>query len=420
MCGISGVVGHRPVAADLYQTIRNLEYRGYDSCGVAVIHDEQLEIRKNVGSVEEVNALEGLTRLSGEVGIAHTRWATHGKVNRENTHPHTGCRGDLAVVHNGIIANYRVLRERLQAEGHKFLSETDTEVIAHLIEGNMDAGLNLEDAFRRSARELEGTFALAVIALRERDRILCAKKESPLILGIGESCNFVGSDFNAFIEFTKHAVVLEDGEMAIVTRDGFTVKDFLTGRTIRKSVMEIQWDAEMSKRGGYPHYMLKEIYEQPRTIAHALELDRSELREIARAVEGFGRTYLIGTGTTYYVSLTAQYLFSQLAGRFLPAVSSDEFRGLATSDGDTLVLACSQSGETYDTLSALRHAKAQGAATAAVVNVMGSSIARMADRVIIQGAGPEICVLSTKAAISQITILLLIALELGIETGRLS
>ncbi len=284
MCGISGVVGHRPVAADLYQTIRNLEYRGYDSCGVAVIHDEQLEIRKNVGSVEEVNALEGLTRLSGEVGIAHTRWATHGKVNRENTHPHTGCRGDLAVVHNGIIANYRVLRERLQAEGHKFLSETDTEVIAHLIEGNMDAGLNLEDAFRRSARELEGTFALAAIALRERDRILCAKKESPLILGIGESCNFVGSDFNAFIEFTKHAVVLEDGEMAIVTRDGFTVKDFLTGRTIRKSVMEIQWDAEMSKRGGYPHYMLKEIYEQPRTIAHALELDRSELREIARAV----------------------------------------------------------------------------------------------------------------------------------------
>ncbi len=420
MCGISGVVGHCPVAADLYRTIRNLEYRGYDSCGVAVIHDEQLEIRKNVGSVEEVNALEGLTRLSGDVGIAHTRWATHGKVNRENTHPHTGCRGDLAVVHNGIIANYRALRERLQAEGHKFLSETDTEVIAHLIEGHMDAGLNLEDAFRRSARELEGTFALAVIALRERDRILCAKKESPLILGIGESCNFVGSDFNAFIEFTKHAVVLEDGEMAIVTRDGFTVKDFLTGRTIRKSVMEIQWDAEMSKRGGYPHYMLKEIYEQPRTITHALEIDRSALREIARAVEGSGRTYLIGTGTTYYVSLTAQYLFSQLAGRFLPAVSSDEFRGLATSDSDTLVLACSQSGETYDTLSALRHAKAQGAATAAVVNVMGSSIARMADQVIIQGAGPEICVLSTKAAISQIAILLLIALELGIETGHLS
>ena len=282
MCGISGVVGHRPVAADLYQTIRNLEYRGYDSCGVAVIHDEQLEIRKNVGSVEEVNALEGLTRLSGEVGIAHTRWATHGKVNRENTHPHTGCRGDLAVVHNGIIANYRVLRERLQAEGHKFLSETDTEVIAHLIEGNMDAGLNLEDAFRRSARELEGTFALAVIALRERDRILCAKKESPLILGIGESCNFVGSDFNAFIEFTRNAVILDDHEYAVLTKDSYRIANTLTGLPSTKPITTIAWDPETAQKGGYPHYMLKEIYEQPETVRAVMAIDPVEIDKLAR------------------------------------------------------------------------------------------------------------------------------------------
>jgi glucosamine--fructose-6-phosphate aminotransferase (isomerizing) len=420
MCGISGVVGRQPIAASLFQAIRNLEYRGYDSCGVAVINDGKLEVRKNVGSVEEVNVLERLTEVGGEIGIAHTRWATHGKVNRENTHPHTCCNGNLAVVHNGIIANYRALREQLQAKGHSFLSETDTEVIAHLIEDHMNGGLNLEDAFRRAARDLEGTFALAVITLQERDRILCAKKESPLILGIGDSCNFIGSDFNAFIEFTKHAVILDDGEMAIVTGDGFTVKDFLTGRSIRKNVMEIQWDAEMSKRGGYPHYMLKEIYEQPRTVEHALTLDRAELRMLAQAIDKARQTYLIGTGTTYYVSLLGQYLFSHLADRFLPAVCSDEFRELAHVDGETLVVASSQSGETYDTLSALRHAQEKGAATAGIVNVMGSSISRMVDQVIIQGAGPEICVLSTKAAISQMIILLLIALEQGGLNGNLS
>ncbi|MFQ5693514.1 MAG: glutamine--fructose-6-phosphate transaminase (isomerizing), partial [Nitrospinota bacterium] len=388
--------------------------------GVALIDDGGLEVRKNVGNVDEVNALERLTQIGGEIGIAHTRWATHGKVNRENTHPHTCCKGNLAVVHNGIIANYRSLRERLQDAGHAFRSETDTEVVAHLIEENLDAGLNLEDAFRRSVRDLEGTFALAVIALQERDRILCAKRESPLVLGIGDSRNFIGSDFNAFIEFTKHAVVLDDGEMAVVTRDGFTVKDFLTGRTIRKNIMEIQWDAEMSKRGGYPHFMLKEIYEQPRTVHQALTLDPSELQRLARSIDESKRTYLIGTGTTYYVSLTGQYLFSHLADRFLPAVSSDEFRELAQVDGETLVLASSQSGETYDTLSALRFAKERGASTAGIVNVMGSSIARMVDQVIIQGAGPEICVLSTKAAISQMIFLLLVALELGCLTGRLS
>ncbi len=420
MCGISGVVGRKPVAADLFQCVRNLEYRGYDSCGVALINNGGIEVRKNVGTVDEVNALERLTEIDGEIGIAHTRWATHGKVSRENTHPHTSASGNIAVVHNGIIANYRALREQLQGKGHAFHSETDTEVIPHLIEDIMGGGLNLEDAFRRAVRELEGSFAVAVLAVSERDRILCAKKESPLVLGIGDSCNFVGSDFNTFIDFTKHAIVLDDGEMAVVTRDGFTVKDFLTGRTIRKSVMEIQWDAEMSKRGGYPHYMLKEIYEQPRTVKNALDLDRKELRRLAQAIDSKKRTYLIGTGTTYYVSLSGQYLFSRYADRFLPAVSSDEFRGLAQSDADTFILAASQSGETYDTLSALRYAKERNAASAAIVNVMGSSIARMVDQVILQDAGPEICVLSTKAAISQILILCLTALELGELTGHLS
>ncbi|MFQ5693342.1 MAG: glutamine--fructose-6-phosphate transaminase (isomerizing) [Nitrospinota bacterium] len=420
MCGISGVAGYHAVAADLFRCVRNLEYRGYDSCGVAVIWNGRIEVRKNVGSVDEVNEKEGLTRLGGDVGIAHTRWATHGKVNRENTHPHTCCEGHIALVHNGIIANHRALRDRLLGCGHRFRSETDTEVVAHLIEENAKAGPNLEEAFRRALRELEGTFALALIALQERDRILCAKKESPLVLGLGDACNFIGSDFNAFIEFTKHAVVLDDGEMAVVTRDGFTVKDFVTGRIVRKSVMEIQWDAEMSKRGGYPHYMLKEVYEQPRTVACALSLKRSTLVELARAIEASPRTYLIGAGTTYYVSLTGQYLFTRLARRFVPAVSSDEFRELAHVDPDTLVLACSQSGETYDTLSALRFAKERGARTAAVVNVMGSSIARLADHVILQGAGPEVCVLSTKAALSQMLILLLAALELGCLAGHLS
>lgn len=420
MCGISGVIGQKPVAADLFRCIHNLEYRGYDSCGVAIINNGGIEVRKNIGTVDEVNALEGLTEIDGEIGIAHTRWATHGKVSKENTHPHTTASGKFAVVHNGIIANYRALREQLQAKGHTFQSETDTEVIPYLIEEKMDDGLHLEDAFRFAVQELEGSFAIAVLTLCDRDRILCAKKESPLILGIGDSRNFVGSDFNAFIDYTKHAIVLDDGEMAIVTRNDFTVKNFLTGRIIRKNVMEIQWDAEMSKRGRYPHYMLKEIYEQPRTVQNALDLDRNELRRIAQTIYSKKRTYLIGTGTTHYVSLAGQYMFSQFADRFLPAVSSDEFRWLSQSDADTFVLAASQSGETYDTLSALRYAKERDATTGAIVNVMGSSIARMVDQTIIQGAGPEICVLSTKAAISQILLLCLTSLELGELTGELT
>jgi glucosamine--fructose-6-phosphate aminotransferase (isomerizing) len=387
---------------------------------MALLNGSKVEVRKNIGTVEEVDALESLSQLSGTVGIAHTRWATHGKVTKENAHPHVSCTGDIAIVHNGIIGNYRALRERLSADGHKFCSTTDSEVVAHLIEEYLREGYEAEEAFRAALRKLEGTFALVAIVLPERDRILCAKRGSPLILGMGDNRNFIGSDFNAFVEFTKNAAILEDGEMAVVTRDGFTVKEFTAGRTVGKNIVEIPWNAEMSRRSGYPHFMLKEIYEQPPTVARALDLERIDLRKLACSIVQAKRSYLIGTGTTYYVSLTGQYLFSRLAGRFIPAVSSDEFKGLAEVDGRTLLLACSQSGETYDTLNALCYGKARGAVTAGIVNVMGSSIARFVDQLIIQGAGPEICVLSTKAAMSQMIILLLIAVEVGCLSGRLS
>lgn len=420
MCGISGIVSYRDIASDLFQSIRSLEYRGYDSCGVAVLNSKGMMMRKNTGTVEEVNDKEALTQVKGHVGIAHTRWATHGKVSKANAHPHYCCRSETAVVHNGIISNLRPLRERLLAAGHHFRSDTDSEVVPHLIEEYLQAGLSLEKAFRKTLGELDGTFALALVSLSAPDRILCAKRESPLILGIGDSCHFVASDFNGFIEFTKHAVVLDDGEMAIVTKDDFEVKNFHTARSKRKEVTEIHWEAETSKRGGYPHYMLKEIYEQPLMVAQALKLDEEALGKLARQIESCRRTYLVGTGTTYYVNLVAQYLFTQLSNRYLPAISSDEFKPLAEVDKKTLVIAVSQSGETYDTLSALRCARESGAKTAAVLNVQGSSMARLVDQAILQGAGPEICVLSTKAALSQMIIFLLVAVELGRITGHLS
>ncbi len=421
MCGISGIISSGPnnVSPQLLSSIRNLEYRGYDSCGIAVNNGQKISIRKNIGFVDEVNDKEGLSEMVGNMGIAHTRWATHGPVSQANTHPHPSCKQDFACVHNGIISNYRALKESLQKEGHTFLSETDTEVIVHLMEKSYAEIGDVEKAFVSMLEQLEGTYAVALISVYEKDRIYCAKCESPLILGLGEETNYIGSDFNAFIEYTKTAVIMETGEYAIVTGDNYTIKETKSGKPLKKEILEMSWDAEMSKKGGYPHYMLKEIYEQSQAIVNAMGIDVVKIREIAQAMAQSERTYLLGVGTTYYVAQFGQYCFSSICGLYHPCISSDEFLNLAEINDKTMVIAHSQSGETYDTLSAVQFAKERGAKVAAIINVMASSLSRVADYTILQGSGPEICVISTKAAISQMTILVRLAAELAFIRGSI-
>ena len=420
MCGISGIISNKNVSERLLSSILNLEYRGYDSCGIAVINARSATVRKNIGHVADVAEKEHFTSLKGKVGIAHTRWATHGGVTRENAHPHPSCDGKLAVVHNGIISNYRELRTKLKKKKHVFSSDTDSEVIAHLVEDKLRGGKSLESAFLAALAELEGSYAIAIVSVEEPNRIICGKFESPLIIGLGKNENYVGSDFNAFIEYTKNAIVLEDGEYAIVSNEGYAVKKISNGAVVKKKVTKIEWDAEMVKKGGFPHYMLKEIHEQPDAVNKVLAIDEKLFSGIAGKLVKAKTGYLLGVGTTYYGALLGQYYMSSEAGIMVPAVSADEFEESCPAGKGDYIVAVSQSGETYDTLRALRGAKKSGAGTAAIVNVFGSSMSRMVDDVIMQGSGPEICVVSTKAALSQMTALMRLAITTGEITGKLT
>ncbi len=390
MCGISGIVSKKNISKKLLTSIGNLEYRGYDSCGMAILNAKDTQVKKNIGYVAEVAEKELFTSLKGSVGIAHTRWATHGGVTRPNAHPHVSCDGRLAIVHNGIISNYRELRDMLRKKKHEFSSDTDSEVIAHLVEEMLKEAPSLESAFMAALRELDGSYAVAMVAVDAPNTILCGKHESPLILGLGENENYVGSDFNAFIEHTKTSVVLEDGEFAALSNEDYIVKKISNASNISKKIIAIEWDAEMAKKGGFPHYMLKEIHEQPSVIKKVMSLGEEVFADFAKEALAADNVYLTGVGTTFYVSQFGQYCFASEAGVMAPAISSDEFPESAPVKKGDFVLAVSQSGETYDTLKALRKAKKASARTAVVVNVVGSSMARMTDMVIMQGAGPEI------------------------------
>ncbi|MFQ5561100.1 MAG: class II glutamine amidotransferase, partial [Nitrospinota bacterium] len=273
MCGISGVAGYEDISATLVESIKQLEYRGYDSCGVAILNGGgDVCIKKNIGGVEEVAAKEQFLALSGNTGIAHTRWATHGKVTVENTHPHASCDSDFVLVHNGIISNYIELKEELIKKGHRFVSKTDTEVIVHLVEQEYKTIRDTEKALISALKKLTGTYAVVIVSVYEPGKIFCAKHESPLVIGIGDEENYVGSDVTAFINYTKNTIILDDRELAIVTRDSYFVRNFLTGDEVDKDIVKLTWDTEMTKKGGYPHFMLKEIYEQPQTIKNVLKI----------------------------------------------------------------------------------------------------------------------------------------------------
>ncbi|MGK5090517.1 glutamine--fructose-6-phosphate transaminase (isomerizing) [Deltaproteobacteria bacterium TL4] len=420
MCGISGIVGSQDVARTLFSSIRNLEYRGYDSCGLALINNNQISIKKNVGGVDEVNAKEQLTSLKGSIGIAHTRWATHGGVTKENAHPHLSQGGKFVIVHNGIFSNYQELKSTLIKQGIVFKSLTDTEVFVHLVEIEYNLCNNIELAFLNTLEKVDGSFAIAMLSTLDPDSIYCVKKDSPLIIGLGEGCNFVGSDINAFLQYTRNAIILDDDEYAILTNKSFVVKSTKTKKVVNKEHLSIDWDPETSKKGGYEHYMLKEIFDEPQTVKHALKVPSKDIRKLVDMIIKAETTFLVGVGTTYYVSLAGQYFFSEFAQCFLPTISSDEFVETSNIGSNDLLLTISQSGETYDTKMAVNYAKVLKAQTSAIVNVMGSSISMLVDHVIMQGSGPEICVVSTKAALAQIVIIMRTAIELAYTQNKIS
>ncbi|MBI3994040.1 MAG: glutamine--fructose-6-phosphate transaminase (isomerizing) [Candidatus Lambdaproteobacteria bacterium] len=419
MCGISAVTGREDIVHTLFESIKNLEYRGYDSCGFGIVQDGTVEVRKNTGGVDEVNGKEHLTSMLGCTGIAHTRWATHGKVDKINAHPHQSGDGRFSIVHNGIINNYQDLKSELMEQGVTFLSETDTEVAAHLIGLAYSEFGDVRSALLAALKRLEGSYALLMVTPLEPDTIYAVKHGSPLVLGLAAGRNFVASDVNAFLPFTHEAAILEDGEFAVVQPDRWAIYKIDSQAPVARKPFRIEWDPETSRKGGYPHYMLKEIFDQPQTIRNALATPLPEIVALAESIRRAHTTYLMGVGTTHYVAQVAQYYFSQLAGRFLPAVSSDEFNDLAVIGADDLLISISQSGETFDTRRGVKFAQEQGARTASIVNVMGSSLTTMVDQVIMQGSGPEICVVSTKAALAQMIILLRTALELARIEKRL-
>ena len=404
MCGIVGYVGDGDAAAFLLEGLSRLEYRGYDSSGIAVYDGEKICVKKSVGRLAELKIKLAGHTPKGALGIGHTRWATHGRPSDINAHPHTDCTGDFAVVHNGIIENFLALKEELLAKGHVFKSETDTEVLAHLLEEAYDG--DFEAAVRAVLRRIEGSYALVFMSRRDPDRLICTKQDNPLVIGLGKGENFIASDIPAIIARTRRTYILADGEIAVVKKDAITVTN-RAGEKIEKKVFEVNWNAEAAEKGGYEHFMLKEIHEQPKavraTLSSRLAKDDSavvleELKWDEAFLNAIHRVYIVACGTAYHAGLVGKYYIEKMARIPVECDIASEFRYRSPIvDEHTLTIVISQSGETIDTLAALKEAKRLGAKTLAVTNVVGSSIAREADQVVYTWAGPEIAVASTKA-----------------------
>jgi glucosamine--fructose-6-phosphate aminotransferase (isomerizing) len=424
MCGIVGYVGKDNAKDVIIDGLKRLEYRGYDSAGIALIVDGEIKVFKSAGKIRNFEIELNKLNLYSNIGIGHTRWATHGRPTSENAHPHASCDGQIAIVHNGIIENYAPLKEELLAKGHRFTSQTDTEVVVHLIEEELKTSKNFFEAFLRAVNRLKGSFALCAITTKEPDKLFCARKDSPLVVGLGEDESFVASDVPAFLPYTNRVVFLDDGEVAVVDRNGASFYDF-SGAPLTKEVVEIPWSLAQAEKGGYKHFMLKEIYEQPRGIADTISGNtawfRGEVPLEGITPDSFNRIQIVACGTSYHAGLIAKFFIENLAGVPVEVDYASEYRYRnPIVDSKTLVIAITQSGETADTLAAMRLAKERGAKLLAVCNVIGSTATREADTVIYTYAGPEISVASTKAFTTQLTALFLFALWLGRERGVLS
>jgi len=407
MCGIIGFIGGREAAPIVLEGLRKLEYRGYDSAGLAIVSDGRLLVRKDVGGPNEVAKRHNLGELPGRVAIGHTRWATHGRVTCLNAHPHIDCKGEIAVVHNGIIENYQELREKLN--GHRFLSETDTEVIPHLLERYMENGASLEEALREVIKELRNSYAILAISKTDGQKIVGACRDKPLIIGLGEEGNFIASDTLAFTSKTNRIIFIEEGEMAVLTAEKVLLLD-AEGRHVEKKVEQIEVETEDALKPDYPCYMLKEILEQPKVIRQASMQNRDLIMEAALDISRAKEVILTACGTSRYAAIIGRYLFSKLAKRFSDVVMASEFHYFVDSiDDNTLVIAISQSGETEDVLRGVKRARENDAAILSIVNRKGSLLTRMSDQVIYLNCGPELAVPATKSFTGQLVIFYLLS-----------
>ena len=427
MCGIVGYIGFNQASDFLLDGMAKLEYRGYDSAGIAIIGAENaIKIQKKVGRLANLEAIVKADPNEGTVGIGHTRWATHGRPSDMNAHPHASEDGKFAVVHNGIIENYMPLKEELIEKGYHFKSETDTEVVAHLLEDMYDG--DFVSTVRRMLDRVDGAYALEIICADEPDKIICTKKENPLVIGLGKGENFVASDIPAIINYTRDTYILNDGELAIVTRDNVSVFD-RAGHAIDKEVFHVSWNAEAAEKGGYEHFMLKEIHDQPKAVrdtfgTHISEDGKTvifdELNWTADDVAAFNKILIVACGTAYHAGLVTKQYIENLARIPVNVEIASEYRySNPLTDDKTLCIVISQSGETSDTLAALKEAKRHGAKSLAITNVVGSSISREADNTVYTWAGPEISVASTKAYTTQLVAGLLFAVYLGQLNGKM-
>ncbi|MGA3202757.1 MAG: glutamine--fructose-6-phosphate transaminase (isomerizing), partial [Bryobacteraceae bacterium] len=421
MCGIVGYIGPKNAVPIILDGLRRLEYRGYDSAGIAVLEENGcLTVRRASGKLRNLEDALKLNPIDGDYGIGHTRWATHGRPTEENAHPHRDCHGDIVVVHNGIVENYLTLKQELAEEGHRFVTETDTEIIAHLVEKYYDG--NLENAVRDAVRKLTGVFALVVISRKDPNKIVAARSGPPVVVGLGDGEYFVASDVPALLSYTRDMFFLADGDIAVLTRDGVHLTDF-NGRPVKRQVSHILWDPIMAEKGGYKHFMLKEIFEQPRAVRDTTlgrvgqESGRIFLDEMdisAKDFRAFSSVRIIACGTSWHAALAGKFMIERLARIPVEVDYGSEFRyrdPIVRPDSLTIVI--SQSGETADTLAAQREAKLKGSKTLAICNVVGSMITREAAGTLITHAGPEIGVASTKAFTGQLTALFLIAMYMG-------
>src|SRR5712672_1402081 len=433
MCGIVGYIGPKKVVPVIIEGLRKLEYRGYDSAGIAVVTREgKLEVRRASGKLRNLEKVLQESPIEGTYGIGHTRWATHGRPTEENAHPHRDCSGQIVVVHNGIIENYLELKEQLQREGHKFVTETDTEIVAHLVEKNLQFGdgqIPLEEAVRKSLKQLRGIYALVFLSTSDPDKIVAARLGPPAVVGLGEGEYFVASDIPALLEHTRNMFFLADGDIAVLTKNGVRVMDH-DGKSVERQPPHVAWDPIMAEKGGYKHYMQKEIFEQPRAVRDTLlgrisqdtgKIFLDDMQITEQQFRDFNQVRIVAYGTSWHAGLAGKFMIERLARMQVEVDYGSEFRYRdPILDSKTLTVCISQSGETADTLAGQREAKLKGSPSLAICNVVGSMITREANGTIPTHAGPEIGVASTKAFTSQLTALLLLASYLGQLRGKLT
>ncbi len=420
MCGIVGYVGEKQATDFLLEGLAKLEYRGYDSAGIAVFDGNKIRVEKSVGRLAALSDKIKDDVPKGTMGIGHTRWATHGRPSDVNAHPHTDCSGDFVVVHNGIIENYLSLKEELIEKGHAFKSETDTEVVAHLLEEVYNG--DFVSSVREVLRRVEGSYSLVFMSSKHPGTLIATKQDNPLVIGIGDGENFIASDIPAIIQRTRRTYILNDGELAVLTKDSIKISN-RAGEPVTKKVFEVNWNAEAAEKGGYEHFMLKEINEQPKAVRDTMSqriakdnmsIVMDELKWDAEYLNSFNKIYIVACGTAYHAGLVGKFYIEKLARTVVEVDVASEFRYREPIvDENTLFIAVSQSGETSDTLAAMKESKRLGAKTLALTNVVGSSIAREADQVLYTWAGPEIAVASTKAYTTQIVLFFMLALYMA-------